>query len=387
MNTLQIINNGSHQVLNDVPIISLLNQILNDAILRKASDIHFEPYENDLRIRCRYDGLLSTVSNLSIHLAQMITTRIKILSNLDISERRTPQDGRFSYQFSSTKIVDIRVNTCPTHYGEKIVLRLLESQKELLSLDYLGLSPKQIELYRKALFRPQGLILVTGPTGSGKTMTLYSGLSELNTDEKNLCTVEDPIEIQLPGINQVPVNLKTGLSFPTALRAFLRQDPDIIMVGEIRDHETADIAINASLTGHLVLSTLHTNSATEALIRLSNLGIPSYNIASSISLIISQRLVRTLCCYCKIPIKNLQFYDPGNGNCEHCHNGYVGRIGIFEVMPLSIQLRELISKKESVVKLNHQAFREKIPNLRQSGLDAIRSGITSLSEINRVISE
>lgn len=384
---IQIISSDIEPPKENPPIIRILNQILDEAIEKKASDIHFEPYENNLRIRCRFDGLLTTISTISIQLAQMITTRIKILSNLDISERRLPQDGRFSYHFSSTRKVDFRVSTCPTLHGEKVVLRILESQKESLALDALGMSSEQIDQYRSALNRSQGLILVTGPTGSGKTMTLYSGLSYLNTDEKNICSVEDPIEIQLAGINQVPVNVKTGLTFPTALKAFLRQDPDVIMVGEIRDRETADIAIDASLTGHLVLSTLHTNSAAEALVRLSNMGVPSYNIASSLSLIIAQRLVRCLCPHCKIPIKNLAFYETPDKNCPHCHNGFYGRIGIFEAMPLSPHLKELISNKQSALKINQQAQREKIISLRESGLNAIRSGITCLAEINRVASE
>lgn len=369
----------------DAPIVGFINELLNDAIAKNASDIHFEPFKENYRIRFRCDGILTTVSHSPIQLAPMITSRIKILSNLDISERRVPQDGRFSYYFSPIQSVDFRVSTCPTLHGEKIVLRLLESNKQLLSIDSLGMSSEQIDLYRKALNQTQGLILVTGPTGSGKTMTLYSGLSLLNTKEKNICSVEDPIEIQLPGINQVQVNIKTGLTFSTALRAFLRQDPDVIMVGEIRDRETADIAINASLTGHLVLSTLHTNSASECLVRLSNMGVPAYNIASSLSLIIGQRLVRCLCPYCKNPIKNLKIYEPSEGTCPHCNNGYQGRMGIFEVLLPSANMKEMISKKESAFKINQQAHREKIPNLRQSGLECVRSGLTSLSELNRII--
>ncbi len=361
---------------HEAPIVNLINQIIDEAIVKKASDIHFEPFEDHYKIRLRLDGILTTISHLSINLISMITTRIKILSSLDIAERRIPQDGRFQYQFSQSRRVDFRVSTCPTLHGEKIVLRLLESNKELLTINSLGMSTQQAELYHHALNRPQGLILVTGPTGSGKTMTLYSGLSQINTEEKNICTIEDPIEIQLSGVNQVPVNLKTGLTFPTALKAFLRQDPDVIMVGEIRDRETAEIAINASLTGHLVLSTLHTNSAAESLVRLSNMGVPSYNITSSITLIIAQRLVRCLCSICKSKIQNLQFYEASDGNCQHCHLGYLGRIGLFEVMPISPHLKGMISNKESV---------SKIPGLRQAGLEYVRSGITSLSELNRVI--
>lgn len=369
----------------DVPIVSFINQLLNEAVIKNASDIHLEPFEKEYRIRFRCDGILTTFSHSPIHLAPMITSRIKILSSLDISERRVPQDGRFSYHLSPIRSVDFRVSTCPTLHGEKIVLRLLESNKQLLAIDALGMSSKQIHLYRKALNRPQGLILVTGPTGSGKTMTLYSGLSYLNTKEKNICSVEDPIEIQLSGINQVPINIKTGLTFSTALKAFLRQDPDVIMVGEIRDRETAEIAINASLTGHLVLSTLHTNSASESLVRLSNMGVPSYNIASSLSLIIGQRLIRCLCPYCKNPIKNLKIHEPGESTCLHCTNGYKGRMGIFEVLPPSADMKEMISKKETALKINQQAHCEKIQNLRQSGLECVRSGLTSLSELNRII--
>lgn len=387
---------------NSAPVVRFINKIVGDAIRQRASDIHFEPYEATYRIRFRIDGILTTAAMPSKKLTDYITARLKIMANLDISERRVPQDGGFKWTFSTHTAIDIRINTCPTLYGEKIVLRLLELRTGLLDIESLGMSETQKNLFIKALKQPQGLILVTGPTGSGKTMTLYTALNTLNTVEKNISTVEDPIEIQLSGINQVHINVKTGLSFALALRAFLRQDPDIIMVGEIRDLETAEIAVKASQTGHLVLSTLHTNSAPETLVRLSNMGIPSYNIASSISLIIAQRLVRRLCQHCKLPmtlpehslleqgfldheVSNLTCYGPNERPCQQCHQGYLGRLAIFEVLPISEIMAQLIMEGRGALDLAKQAQCEKIHTLHQSALDKIRLGLTCLAEINRVI--
>jgi type IV pilus assembly protein PilB len=384
------------------PIVRFVNKILHDAIKQAASDIHFEPYEGKYRIRFRCDGLLTTVSEPPSKLASVITARLKIMSSLDISERRLPQDGRFSLKLRHRHSMEFRVNICPTLHGEKIVLRLLESNTALLNIESLGMTAPQSALYLNKLQHTQGMILVTGPTGSGKTITLYAGLNILNTLEKNICTVEDPVEIQLAGINQVHINVKTGLTFSIALRAFLRQDPDIIMVGEIRDLETAEIAVKASQTGHLVLSTLHTNSASETLVRLANMGIPAYNIASSIALIITQRLLRRLCPHCKKPceipkhtllaegfsqdiLEHLTLYAPGDGNCQYCLNGYEGRLGIFEVMPISENMAQLIMEGGSAIKISAQAQREKILTLRQSGLEKVCTGLTSLAEINRII--
>ena len=357
----------------DAHIIKLVDQILHEAIEKGASDIHFEPYENHYRIRFRIDGMLHEITNPDFSLANRLTARLKIMSRLDISERRLPQDGRFSI---ATR--DCRINTCPTLFGEKIVVRILNANNEVLKIDELGLLEQQEKLFSNAIKRPQGMILVTGPTGSGKTVSLYAALNELNSIDKNISTVEDPIEINLPGINQVQVNNKIGLDFVTTLRAFLRQDPDIIMVGEIRDLETADIAIKAAQTGHLVLSTLHTNSAAETITRLLNMGIAQFNINSSLSLIIAQRLARKLCPHCKHENKiahnllleqgfladeldDLVIYT-ANG-CKYCHKGYRGRIGIFEVMPIG----------------------KNILGLREAALNKVRQGLTSLEEINRVI--
>ncbi len=383
-------------------VVTYLNKIFHDAIYRGASDIHFEPYELSYRIRFRIDGILISVDEPPKQFANNITARLKILANLDISERRLPQDGRIKLQLSANSAIDCRVSTCPTLQGEKIVLRMLETNLHTLQLDNLGMNSQQIATFTKALAQSQGLILVTGPTGSGKTVSLYTGLCHLNTLEKNISTVEDPVEIQIPGINQVPINIKTGLNFATALRAILRQDPDIIMVGEIRDLETAQIAVNASQTGHLVLSTLHTNSTSETLIRLANMGVPAYNIASAISLIIAQRLVRQLCIVCKIAqtlpvaitiqegfleseIPQLKLYGPGTDNCHHCTDGYDGRVGIYEVMPISATMTEIILTRANVVEIQKQAHKEGILTLRESALDKVRTGITSLCEINRVI--
>jgi type IV pilus assembly protein PilB len=332
----------------DAHIIKLVDQILHEAIEKKASDVHFEPYENNYRIRFRIDGILYEITNPDFTLANRLTARLKIMSNLNIAERRLPQDGRFTIAAR-----DCRINICPTLFGEKIVVRILNTTNTILKINELGLLEQQEKLFFEAIKRPQGMILVTGPTGSGKTVSLYAALNELNTISKNISTVEDPIEINLPGINQVNVDPKIGLNFTTTLRAFLRQDPDIIMVGEIRDLETAEIAVKAAQTGHLVLSTLHTNSASETITRLLNMGIAQYNLNSSLSLIIAQRLARKLCPYCKT-------------GCEHCRNGYLGRIGIFEVMQPTQAKTDILT-------------------LRDAALQKVRDGLTSLEEINRVI--
>ncbi len=388
---------------DNAPVVRFINKILLDAIKRGASDIHFEPYEKFYRIRFRLDGVLYETANPPLKLANYIIARLKIMGNLDISERRVPQDGRFKLNLSRDRAIDFRISTCPTLTGEKVVLRILDSSIEKLDVDILGMQEFQKKLFYNSIQQAQGLILVTGPTGSGKTVTLYTALNILNISEKNISSVEDPVEIHLPGINQVPVNLKTGMSFSKALRAFLRQDPDIIMVGEIRDLETAEIAVKASQTGHLVLSTLHTNSAPETLVRLSNMGLAAYNIASSISLIVAQRLVRRLCETCREPAdvpkealietgfkeeeisSGLTIFKPNAKGCDNCNSGYIGRIGIYEVMPISKMMAQLIMSNGSSLELAEQAKKEGIPNLRRSGLVKVSEGVTSLEELNRVI--
>jgi len=379
----------------DAHIIKLVDQILNEAIDKGASDIHFEPYQNDYRIRFRIDGILHEITKPDSSLAGRLNARLKIISGLDISERRLPQDGRFNF---STR--DCRINTCPTLCGEKIVVRILNPDNLLLQIDELGLEKQQQKLFSNTIKRPQGMILVTGPTGSGKTVSLYAALNQLNSIDKNISTVEDPIEIGLHGINQVNINPKIGLNFSTILRAFLRQDPDIIMVGEIRDLETAEIAVKAAQTGHLVLSTLHTNSAAESITRLLNIGIAAFNINNSLTLIIAQRLVRKLCLHCKkqqkIPyqtlleqgftkneINNLTIYSAHG--CKHCNKGYRGRIGIFEFMLISEQIGQAIIQHKNATQIHNQACREGMITLHESALNKVRHGITSLEEINRVI--
>lgn len=364
--------------INKVPIVQLVQEILLDAMRKGASDIHFEPYEKEFRIRFRIDGLLYEILNISTKLNQQIIARIKIISNLDIAERRIPQDGRFQLTSISHDTIDFRVSTCPTMHGEKVVIRILDKNVGRIDIHKLGLEDQQIKVFKNSLTQPQGLILVTGPTGSGKTVTLYSALRELNKKEVNILTVEDPVEINLRGINQVMVNPKINLTFATALRAFLRQDPDIIMVGEIRDLETAEIAIKAAQTGHLVLSTLHTNSSAETITRLQNMGVASYDLAASVSLIIAQRLARKLCMDCKT-----QTCDPVG--CEKCTNGYKGRVGIFEVLPISEMIKQLILKKSNSLQIEDQAVKEGMQTLNENGLLKVKNGITSMIEINRVI--
>ncbi|MFY8351973.1 type IV-A pilus assembly ATPase PilB [Pseudoalteromonas sp. SSM20] len=385
----------------DAPIIVYINKILMDAIKRGASDLHFEPYEHVYRIRFRVDGVLHEVANPPIGLESRISARIKVMSQLDLAEKRKPQDGRIKLKITAKKSIDFRVSTLPTLWGEKIVMRILDSSSAMLGIDVLGYEPEQKELYLNALAQPQGMILVTGPTGSGKTVSLYTGLNILNKPERNISTAEDPVEINLMGINQVQINPRADMTFANALRAFLRQDPDIVMVGEIRDLETAEISIKAAQTGHLVLSTLHTNSAPETLTRLMNMGVPSYNIASSVSLIIAQRLARRLCPVCKEPetlpeqellklgfdseqISSMQLYKAVG--CDKCTEGYKGRVGIYEVMPITPRIAEVIMQGGNSLQIAQIAEQEGINNLRKSGLVKAASGVTSIVEINRVTS-
>ncbi|MGX1201845.1 type IV-A pilus assembly ATPase PilB [Marinobacter sp. MBR-105] len=386
--------------VDDAPIVKYVNKMLLDAIRGGASDIHFEPYEKIYRVRYRTDGILKEVSRPSIKLAPKISARVKIMAQLDISERRVPQDGRIKMKLSKTKAIDFRVNTLPTLWGEKIVLRILDPSQAKLGIDVLGYEEDQKKLYMDALAQPQGMILVTGPTGSGKTVSLYTGLNILNTPGINISTAEDPAEINLEGINQVNVNNRVGLGFAEALRAFLRQDPDVIMVGEIRDLETANIAIKAAQTGHLVLSTLHTNSAAETLTRMMNMGVPAFNIATSVSLIIAQRLGRRLCNSCKQPADvpkdvllkegftqeqidtGFTLYRPKG--CDKCNGGYKGRVGIYEVVKITDELASMIMEEASSIKIAKQAQAEGFRNLRQSALLKVIEGVTSLEEANRV---
>ncbi|MBL4583835.1 MAG: type IV-A pilus assembly ATPase PilB [Pseudomonadales bacterium] len=386
--------------VDEAPIVRFINKVLLDAIKMGASDIHFEPYEKIYRVRFRTDGILHERTRPPQNIAARITVRLKVMSQMDISERRVPQDGRIKLKLTRTRSIDFRVNTLPTLWGEKIVLRILDPTSAQMGIDSLGYEPDQKELFMKALHRPQGMILVTGPTGSGKTVSLYTGLNILNNDERNISTAEDPVEINLEGINQVNMNYKVGLDFAEALRAFLRQDPDIIMVGEIRDIITAEVAIKAAQTGHLVLSTLHTNSAAETLTRLRNMGVPAFNIATSVSLIIAQRLARKLCEHCKEPVTipeetlieegfhtedlaDLALYDAIG--CDKCNKGYKGRVGIYEVVPISPELAKIIMSDGNSIQIAEQAHNvEGYNNLRQSGLLKIRQGITTLKEINRI---
>jgi type IV pilus assembly protein PilB len=387
---------------DDAPVVRFINQVILQAINRGASDIHFEPYEKIYRVRFRQDGILDEIHKPPVSMAPRLAARLKIMAQLDIAERRVPQDGRLKLYLTKQRAIDFRVNTMPTLWGEKVVLRLLDPTSAQMGIDALGYEPHQKELFLKAIHRPQGMVLVTGPTGSGKTVSLYTALNILNTAEVNISTAEDPVEINLPGINQVSVNPKVGMTFANALRAFLRQDPDIVMVGEIRDLETAEIAIKAAQTGHMVLSTLHTNSAPQALNRLMNMGVASYNIASSVTLIIAQRLGRRLCPYCKeqvhIPaeelinqgfrkdeLQELTIYKAVG--CDQCTRGYKGRIGIYEVMPLSEEMGRIIMEGGNSIQIADQARREGVNDLRQSGLNKVRMGMTSLEEINRVTTE
>ena len=388
--------------LNDTPIVKFVNKVLMDAINRGASDIHIEPYEKTYRVRYRMDGILNEVANPPLALAGRIAARIKILSKMDISERRAPQDGRMKMRISKNRAIDFRVSSLPTLFGEKIVMRILDPASASLGVDKLGFEPEQKKLYMEAIHRPTGMVLVTGPTGSGKTVTLYTALNLLNSPDRNISTAEDPVEINLAGINQVHINERAKLTFSTALRAFLRQDPDIIMVGEIRDLETAEIAIKAAQTGHMVISTLHTNDAPATLSRLVNMGVAPFNIASAVNLIIAQRLARRLCQHCKKPVdipkpallkagykenelEGLKIYGPAG--CDQCNEGYKGRVGIYQVMPISGAIGEIIMRGGNALDIDIQAQKDGVPNLRQAGLKKLRDGVTSMEEIERVTNE
>ena len=388
--------------VDDAPVVRFVNKILLDAIQRGASDIHFEPYEKYFRVRTRLDGVLSEVAQPPVVLATKVCARLKVMSRMDIAERRVPQDGRIKMRLSKNRAIDFRVNTCPTLFGEKIVLRILDPSSAKLGIEMLGYEDHQRAMYEKHLAKPYGMILVTGPTGSGKTVSLYTGLNILNTVDRNISTAEDPAEINLPGINQVNVNPKVGLTFASSLKAFLRQDPDIIMVGEIRDLETAEIAIKAAQTGHLVLSTLHTNDAPRTLTRLVDMGVKPYAIATSVSLIIAQRLARRLCDNCKeaqdIPrealekegfepedLEDLTIYGPKG--CKSCNDGYKGRIGIFQVMEVSEPMGRIIMEGGNAMQIADQAAIEGVYDLRRAGLNKVKEGVTSLVEVNRVTIE
>ncbi len=390
---------GDEEGVNDTPIVKFVNKVLMDAINRGASDIHIEPYEKTYRVRYRQDGVLYEVATPPLALAGRIGARLKILSKLDIAERRVPQDGRIKMRISRNRAIDFRVSTLPTLYGEKVVLRILDPASATLGVDKLGFEPHHREAFMDAIHRPQGMVLVTGPTGSGKTVTLYTALNILNTMDRNISTAEDPVEINVSGINQVHINEKANLTFATALRAFLRQDPDIIMVGEIRDLETAEISIKAAQTGHLVLSTLHTNDAPATLTRLANMGVAPFNIASSVHLIIAQRLARRLCEGCKKPadipeqallkagykkeeLAGIQLHAPVG--CDGCSDGYKGRVGIYQVMPVSEATQQIIMSGGNQLDIEKQARKEGVFDLRVSALNKARQGVTSLEEVERV---
>jgi type IV pilus assembly protein PilB len=384
---------------DDTPVVKFINKMLLDAIKRGASDIHFEPYEGEFRVRFRMDGILRSMAKAPVKLAPRLAARLKVMAQLDIAERRVPQDGRIKLNVSKTKQMDFRVSSCPTLFGEKIVLRLLDGSAARLGIDKLGYEDVQKNLYLDSLNKPYGMILVTGPTGSGKTVSLYTGLNILNTDERNISTAEDPVEMRVPGINQVQVNVKKGMTFPVALRSFLRQDPDVIMVGEIRDLETAEIAIKAAQTGHMVLSTLHTNDAPQTIARLMNMGIAPYNITSSVTLVIAQRLARRLH-DCKRELKLpeaallAEGYKPEEiaagitlyeaVGCPDCNEGYKGRLGIYQVMPMTEEIQKIVLAGGNAMAIAEASERSGVNDLRRSALIKAKNGITSLAEINRV---
>lgn len=386
---------------DDTPVVRFINKMLMDAIKGGSSDLHFEPFEKSYRVRFRTDGILHEVARPPVNLAPRISARLKVMSQMDISERRVPQDGRIKLKISKSKAIDFRVNTLPVLFGEKICLRILDPSSAKLGIDALGYEDEQKQLYLEALHRPQGMFLVTGPTGSGKTVSLYTGLNILNTPEINISTAEDPVEINLEGINQCPVNHRVGLDFSEALRSFLRQDPDIVMVGEIRDLETANIAIKAAQTGHMVMSTLHTNSAPETLTRLRNMGVPAFNLATSINLIVAQRLARRLCdCKVKLDIpknaliekgftekdvdEGLEVYGPKG--CERCTGGYKGRVGIYEVVKITPQISKIIMEDGNSIQIAEVCQQQGFNNIFQSALRKVKAGVTSLDEVDRVTS-
>lgn len=387
---------------DDTPIVRFVNKMLLDAIKSGASDIHFEPYEKTYRVRFRTDGILHVVSTPPQNLGARLAARLKVMSEMDISERRVPQDGRIKMKLSKTRAIDFRVNTLPTLWGEKVVLRILDPSSAKMGIEVLGFEEIQQKMFLECLHRPQGMILVTGPTGSGKTVSLYTGLNILNTSETNIATAEDPVEINLEGTNQVNVNYRVGLDFASALRSFLRQDPDVVMVGEIRDLETAEISIKAAQTGHMVLSTLHTNSAPETLTRLRNMGVPAFNLATSVNLIIAQRLARRLCKECKneldVPKESLHeegftdediatgfsVFEANSDGCDKCNAGYKGRVGIYEVVKITPELGRIIMEDGNSLQLAEQAKVHGFDDLRRSGLVKVMQGVTSLAEANRV---
>ena len=389
--------------VDETPIVRFINKVLIDAIKQGASDIHFEPYEKNYRVRFRTDGILREVVRPPKNLSARMAARLKIMSQMDISERRVPQDGRIQMKLSRNRAIDFRVNTLPTLFGEKVVLRILDPSSAQMGIDALGYEEDQKEMYLNALSKPQGMILVTGPTGSGKTVSLYTGINLLNQPERNISTAEDPVEINMEGVNQVHVNAKVGLGFAEALRSFLRQDPDVIMVGEIRDLETAEIAIKAAQTGHLVLSTLHTNSAAETVTRLLNMGVPSFNLATSVNLIIAQRLARRLCKECSVPAEDIPqevLLEHGfteeqlaTANirravgCDHCTDGYKGRLGIYEVVRITPTIAQLILAHGNAMDIHKQAREEGFRDLHQSALIKVANGLTSLEEMNRVTTD
>ncbi|MFC1605827.1 type IV-A pilus assembly ATPase PilB [Pseudomonadota bacterium] len=389
---------GSDPAVDETPVVRFINKVLLDAIRKGASDIHFEPYETRYRIRYRLDGVLKNVAGPPIQMARRLSSRLKVMAGLDIAEKRVPQDGRIKLTLSRNKSIDFRVSTCPMMFGEKIVLRILDSSATKLGVEQLGFDEYQQKLFNEAVRKPYGMILATGPTGSGKTVSLYTALQLLNDEGRNISTVEDPVEIRVHGINQVQQNTKQGMTFARALRAFLRQDPDVIMVGEIRDLETAEIAIKAAQTGHLVLSTLHTNDAPQSITRLMNMGVPSYNITSAVNLVIAQRLVRTLhSCKKKLEmppeallqagfareeLEDLKLYQPVG--CSECNEGYRGRTGLFEVMPITDAIGQIILSEGNAISIAEQARKEGILDLRQSAMKKVAAGITDLIEINRV---
>jgi len=393
------------QEVDDAPVVKFLQKILLDAINMGASDLHFEPYEKFYRIRFRVDGVLRDMSQPPLAIKEKLASRIKVISNLDISEKRIPQDGRMKLIISKTRAIDFRVSTLPLIHGEKIVMRILDPTSATLGIEALGYEAEQQASLLKAIHRPYGLVLVTGPTGSGKTVSLYTCLNLLNDPGVNISTAEDPAEIPLPGINQVNVNDKQGLTFAAALKSFLRQDPDIIMIGEIRDLETADMAIKAASTGHMVLSTLHTNDAPTTLSRLLNMGVAPFNIASAVTLITAQRLARRLCKHCKVPLTipqeallkvgftqamlegEWQLYGAKEGGCEHCNNGYKGRVGIYQVMPITEAMAQIIMQNGNALDIAAQAKKEGVKDLRESGLLKVKQGLTSIEEVEAVTNE
>ncbi|HSI37542.1 MAG TPA: type IV-A pilus assembly ATPase PilB [Methylotenera sp.] len=393
--------------VDDAPVVKFLNKMLIDAINMGASDLHFEPYEKFYRVRYRVDGILRDITQPPLAIKEKLASRIKVISSMDISEKRIPQDGRMKLVLSKTRTIDFRVSTLPLIHGEKIVMRILDPTSATLGIEALGYEPIQKERLLSAVSRPYGLVLVTGPTGSGKTVSLYTCLNILNNPSVNIATAEDPCEIPLAGINQVNVNDKQGLTFAAALKSFLRQDPDIIMIGEIRDLETADMAIKAASTGHMVLSTLHTNDAPSTLTRLLNMGVAPFNIASAVSLITAQRLARRLCKSCKVPIdvpkealldvgfieedfneaEQWQLYGPKEGGCEMCNNGYKGRVGIYQVMPITDAISRIIMKHGTAHDIADQARLEGVNDLRRSGIIKVKQGLTSIEEVEACTNE